>query len=190
MSRWGLLVSEWKDCERCELATTRRRVVFGRGKLPADVLFIGEGPGASEDVSGQAFDGPAGEVLDDIIDRAGWGKRPDYLYRLFFGNLVACIPKDAGNNKIHEPDHDHVMACKPRLEATAEMVAPRLIVLVGKCAREYTDPTWRDAVKLPAAPRVEILHPSSILHAQTANKSLLAQRCVVTLRDAARKWLG
>jgi uracil-DNA glycosylase family 4 len=193
MNRYQLLVEDWKDCRRCDLAATRKRVVFGRGKLPADVVFIGEAPGPSEDVTGKAFDGPAGDKFDELIHRA-WGVKwsEDYApMRLFFTNLVGCIPWLPDRSKWEAPDHDAVMACKPRLEALVEMAAPRLIVFVGRPAREYLDQTWRDAPRLPAGvPAVEIKHPSAVLRAQTANRSLLAQQIVVALRDAKDRYLS
>ena len=79
---------KWKGCERCSLYRGRRSVVLCRGKLPCDVLFVGEAPGVSEDVLGRPFVGPAGKLLDEIVERALDGQ-----YDYAITNLVACIPK-------------------------------------------------------------------------------------------------
>ena len=70
MTRYSLFVEKWKDCRDCYLCETRNRIVFARGTIPADVLFLGEAPGESENVTGVPFDGPAGNLLDAIIGRS------------------------------------------------------------------------------------------------------------------------
>lgn len=70
LSLFQLHVREWENCTRCPLCETRRNIVLSRGKVPCDVLFIGEGPGESEDVLGAPFVGPAGHLLDHIIERS------------------------------------------------------------------------------------------------------------------------
>lgn len=67
--RWELHVKDWKHCERCELAADRKHVCLGRGDIPADVLFCGEAAGQSENVLGRPFVGPAGQLLDLVIQR-------------------------------------------------------------------------------------------------------------------------
>ncbi len=69
-SRYALHLAKWHDCTACSLHEHRGRMVFARGKIPCDVLFIGEAPGESEDVLGAPFKGPAGKLLDQIVERA------------------------------------------------------------------------------------------------------------------------
>lgn len=80
-------VDRWKHCTLCPLHKVRRQVVLARGKLPADVLMVGEAPGLSEDVLGAPFTGPAGQLLDRIITATELEN-----YRIAFTNLVGCIP--------------------------------------------------------------------------------------------------
>ncbi len=81
-------VIDWKECRRCALCETRTRTVLCRGNVPAQVVFIGEAPGASEDVKGTPFFGPAGHLLNHIIERAGLVETPTCIT-----NLLGCIPK-------------------------------------------------------------------------------------------------
>lgn len=80
--------AKWSDCRRCVLCHRRKRVVLGRGTLPARLLLIGEAPGASEDVIGRAFVGPAGKLLNRILRAA-----IDFDLSVAMTNLVACVPK-------------------------------------------------------------------------------------------------
>ena len=89
-------VQRWKSCTACKLCETRKKVVMYRGDVPCDILFIGEAPGPSEDVIGQPFIGPAGHLLDRIIDKAIQPYRkvnPNISFRKVFTNLVCFIPK-------------------------------------------------------------------------------------------------
>ena len=87
--------NRWKDCTQCDLCEGRRNVVLARGKIPCHVLFLGEGPGLSEDVAGKPFCGPAGKLLDEQInyalDTEDWISL-DYP-RIAISNVIACIPR-------------------------------------------------------------------------------------------------
>jgi len=178
-------VQKWSNCQRCTLCKTRRNVVLARGKLPADILFIGEAPGRSEDVLGYPFAGPAGQLLDQIILRAlVQAGKPDL--RTAFTNLVACIPLDDGGTKTGEPLPEDVRACSPRLQEMVRIADPKLLVLVGQCTAGYTEPGKKAAVKFHRPiPRLEIVHPAAILRASTAQQSFMVQKCVVQIRKAA-----
>jgi uracil-DNA glycosylase len=67
---WSAHVDDWKDCTRCPLHTVRSNVVLARGSIPCDILFVGEAPGRSEDALGKPFVGPAGILLDEMIEDA------------------------------------------------------------------------------------------------------------------------
>ncbi|MEK0326406.1 MAG: uracil-DNA glycosylase family protein, partial [Nitrosopumilus sp.] len=123
---WKEHRAKWIDCSLCSLCKRRRKVVLARGKVPCDVLFIGEAPGASEDSLGSPFVGPAGHLLDQMIEDALDMTSPDQADlpaidsgpRIAFTNLIACIPKDEDGNKISSGDDiplESIEACSERL---------------------------------------------------------------------------
>lgn len=174
---WKLHTLAWHDCKKCELHRVRTRIVLARGKLPCDVLFVGEAPGASEDVVGTPFCGPAGSLLDaQIKDALEMAERTDKV-RIAFTNLVACIPRCADEDdpdymqKIGEPTKDHIAACRPRLSSFIKNVArPKKVVAVGGLAAKHLTDF-----------NVQITHPAAILRASIEQRGLMIQRVVVTL---------
>lgn len=178
---------KWKSCERCDLCKTRDKVVLLRGKIPADVLFIGEAPGPSEDVIGQPFVGPAGHLLDEIIESAFVDAFVDpniLIYdrpRTAFTNLVACIPKsEETGNKFSEPPDYAIKECRPRVEELIDLLNPSLIVCVGQLAEKHLPSYWEGR-------KVAIVHPAAILRADISQRSLAIKRCVLTLSEAFAK---
>lgn len=163
---------KWKNCKRCLLCKKRNRVVLARGMVPAPVLFVGEAPGASEDVLGKPFCGPAGKLLDQIIERA-----IDAQYDYALTNLVACIPIGADGNKMQEPPEEAIEACKSRLKEFVEMCKPKLIVDVGKLAAK-----WGPAKH--GVDSIQIIHPAAILRMDVSQRGLAIQRSIVTISDA------
>ena len=113
------------DCQRCKLAGHRKTLVFGVGNPSARLVFVGEGPGADEDVQGEPFVGRAGQLLTEIITK-GMGLRREDVY---ICNVVKCRPP--GNRN---PEPDEVAACEPFLHRQIELVAPEVIVALGKFA--------------------------------------------------------
>ncbi len=166
---------KWSNCQKCVLHKTRRRVVLARGKLPAPVMFIGEAPGASEDVIGKPFVGPAGKLLDTIIDR-GIDGQCDYVMT----NLVACVPKGDDGNKTGEPSKRCVLACLPRLKEFIRICKPRAIVSVGRLAGNFIPDYFR---RKRACVFTEMTHPAAILRMDVSRKGLAIKRCVVILED-------
>ena len=116
--------SELGDCTRCKLHTTRKSIVFGVGDENAPLMFVGEAPGEQEDKRGEPFVGPAGELLDKMIEAMGWSRQT-----VFINNILCCRPP--GNRN---PQPDEVGACKPFLEARIGAIAPRIIVALGRPA--------------------------------------------------------
>lgn len=112
-------------CTRCKLHQGRRQVVFGEGNPRARVLFVGEAPGAVEDQTGRPFVGPAGQLLDRIVEGAMGMRRQD----VFIANINKCRPP--GNR---EPEPDEVAACLPFLKQQVAMVQPEVIVALGRTA--------------------------------------------------------
>jgi uracil-DNA glycosylase len=113
-------------CTRCRLSEGRRKVVFGCGDPAADLMFIGEGPGAEEDRQGLPFVGPAGELLTRIIRAMELTREQVYI-----ANVVKCRPP--GNR---DPLPDEVAACRPYLEGQIDLVRPRVIVALGRVAAQ------------------------------------------------------
>jgi DNA polymerase len=109
------------DCQRCKLAGGRKTIVFGEGNPRAELVFIGEGPGADEDEQGRPFVGRAGKLLDRMILAVGL-KRED----VYICNVVKCRPP--GNRT---PEKDEVDACSPFLYRQIEAIKPRLICCLG-----------------------------------------------------------
>lgn len=140
MTAWQRHKEKWSNCERCALSKVRQRVVLLGGlngekvdSLPCDVVFIGEGPGQSEDVIGKPFVGPAGHLLAELVEDAKQMSGVDPTVALT--NLIACIPLE--DNKVGEPPDFAVLECAPRLFEIIKICKPKLIVLVGKHAREW-----------------------------------------------------
>jgi uracil-DNA glycosylase family 4 len=109
------------DCRRCKLAPTRKTIVFGDGNPHAELMFIGEGPGADEDEQGLPFVGRAGKLLNRMMQSVGL-KRED----VYICNIVKCRPP--GNRT---PETDEVEACSPFLYRQIEAIKPRLICCLG-----------------------------------------------------------
>jgi uracil-DNA glycosylase len=117
---------ELGDCERCKLCETRQTLVFGSGNPDADLIFVGEGPGADEDAQGLPFVGRAGKKLTEIIEK---GMLLDREKDTYICNIVKCRPP--GNR---DPEKDEVDACKPFLIKQLKAIRPKVIVALGKPA--------------------------------------------------------
>lgn len=113
------------DCKRCKLAPLRTHLVFGVGNPQADLMFVGEAPGADEDARGEPFVGRAGQLLTDIIERGMGLSRSD----VYICNVIKCRPPDNRN-----PEPDEVAACEPFLMRQIDIVRPRAIVGLGTFA--------------------------------------------------------
>jgi uracil-DNA glycosylase len=113
-------------CTACRLSEGRRSVVFGSGSPVADLMFIGEGPGAEEDRQGLPFVGPAGELLTKIIQAIGMTRDEVYI-----ANIVKCRPP-----RNRDPEPDEVAACRGYLESQIDLIRPRVIVALGRVAAQ------------------------------------------------------
>jgi len=148
-------------CRRCQLHENKTHYVPGEGALHPDFLFVGEGPGETEDRFGRPFIGKAGQLLDKIIQKMGY-RRED----VFIGNIVKCRPP---NNR--EPLPEEAAACLPHLQRQIDILAPRVIVCLGKVAFNHlvgiASPIGRTRGRMfhyGAIPVVPTYHPSYILH--------------------------
>jgi uracil-DNA glycosylase family 4 len=113
------------DCRRCKLWDRRTHLVFGVGNANAELMFVGEAPGADEDARGEPFVGRAGQLLTDIIERGMGMQRSD----VYICNVIKCRPPDNRN-----PEPDEVASCEPFLMRQIDLVRPRVIVGLGTFA--------------------------------------------------------
>jgi uracil-DNA glycosylase family 4 len=117
---------ELGDCQRCKLCSTRKNIVFGSGNPRAELVFVGEGPGETEDLQGVPFVGAAGELLTKMIEAMGFRRDDVYIC-----NVVKCRPP--GNRN---PEPDEIAACEPFLRAQLAAIQPKVVVALGKFAAQ------------------------------------------------------
>lgn len=148
------------DCKRCKLHEHRKTIVFGEGNPRANLVFIGEGPGAEEDATGRPFVGRAGQLLDKIIAAIGL-KRED----VYIANIVKCRPP-----LNRTPERDEVDTCEQFLLRQIAFIKPKVIVALGspafQCLMRTRDPItkargeWRE---LSGARVMPTFHPAFLL---------------------------
>jgi len=114
------------ECQKCQLGATRTRFVFGVGNPKADIVLIGEAPGADEDLRGEPFVGRAGQLLNKILEATGFIRE-----EVFICNILKCRPP--GNRN---PQPDETEKCRPYLEKQLSLLNPKLILLLGRVAAE------------------------------------------------------
>ena len=158
------------DCCRCKLhGLGRSQVVFGVGNPAADLMFVGEAPGADEDIQGEPFVGRAGQLLTKIIEAIGM-KRED----VYIANVIKCRPPQNRN-----PEPDEVAQCEPFLFRQIDIIKPKVIVALGKfaaqCLLKTADPItrirgreyrYRDAILIPT------YHPAYLLRTPSAKREV------------------
>ena len=125
---------KWWACRLCEIGAKAHNHVLGEGSWGADVVFIGEGPGLTEDALGRPFVGKAGRVLRTAIADI----KVDTPFKYFITNLLACRPVDDNKNN-RPPTPEEIKACAPRLEELLAILNPRLVVLLGNLPRDYME---------------------------------------------------
>ena len=126
MVTWEQLEGACRSCKKCPLWTTRTNVVTGVGNREADVLFVGEGPGEQEDLRGEPFVGPAGQLLDKMLAAIGLDRRQVYI-----ANVVKCRPP---HNR--DPLPEEQAACIRYLRAQTRLIRPKIIVWLGRIAAQ------------------------------------------------------
>jgi DNA polymerase len=167
------------NCTRCKLCTGRTHIVFGVGNPKAELVFVGEGPGADEDEQGIPFVGKAGQLLTKMIEAMGFSRDEVYIC-----NVVKCRPP---NNRNPEPDE--IEACSPFLRAQLASIRPKVIVTLGKCAAQslLSDGTpitrlrgnWREYCGVPVMPT---FHPAYLLRSPAEKKNAWADLRLVMKR--------
>jgi DNA polymerase len=179
---WTQLKNSVAACSSCILHQGRKQAVFGVGDEQAEWLFVGEGPGAEEDARGEPFVGQAGKLLDNMLWAIGL-KRGENVY---IANVVKCRPP---GNRTPEPAEAH--ACEPFLTRQIELIAPRLIVALGKVAAnnllgtEATLGSLRGKVhRYRGTPLIATYHPAYLLRNLTDKALVWEDLCfaVETMR--------
>ncbi len=112
------------ECTRCKLHSTRHKIVFGDGNPKAELVFVGEGPGADEDAQGLPFVGRAGKLLTQMIEAMGLQRKDVYIC-----NVVKCRPPEN-----RQPEEEEVSTCSPFLFRQIDVIAPKVIVCLGAVA--------------------------------------------------------
>jgi len=115
-----------KDCEKCNLHSTRTNFVFGTGNPEADLMLIGEAPGREEDLEGAPFVGAAGKLLDKMLAAISF-KRED----IFISNILKCRPPEN-----RDPQPDEIEACKPHLLQQIKLIQPKIICALGRISAQ------------------------------------------------------
>jgi DNA polymerase len=161
-----------KDCRGCELYKVGTQTVFGEGKVPSEMMFVGEVPGDEEDLKGRPFVGPAGRLFDKALDEAGIDRSKTYVT-----NVVKHFkwrPAPRGKRRIHEkPNAAEIRACSPWLVAEIKLVQPRILVCLGATAAQallgkdfrVTKQRGQWVTSEHAERTMATLHPSAILRA-------------------------
>ncbi len=118
------LYEQSKTCTKCRLAATRTNFVFGEGNPEAQIVVIGEAPGAEEDAQGRPFVGRSGKLLDKILEAIGFSRED-----VFICNIIKCRPPENRN-----PLTDEIECCMPWLKTQLQLIKPKIVLLLGRVA--------------------------------------------------------
>lgn len=154
------LEEQIKDCKKCKLCNNRHNIVLGTGNRQAKVMFIGEGPGADEDMQGEPFVGKAGKLMDQAFKGIGIKREEVYI-----ANIVKCRPPQNRN-----PEQDEIDSCIDYLRMQVMLVKPEIIVLLGSVAlkailgKEYSITSSRGKwVEKKGIKYLPTFHPAALL---------------------------
>jgi DNA polymerase len=114
-------------CSKCRLCKNRKNAVPGEGNINADIVFIGEAPGAKEDELGRPFVGRSGMMLNELLQKIGLTRRDVWI-----GNVIKCRPPEN-----RDPMVDEIRACRPYLDKQIELIDPKIVVTLGRFAMDY-----------------------------------------------------
>ena len=160
MINWDELEKQCGECRDCPLGAMRHKLVFGVGDPASEIMFIGEGPGEQEDLQGEPFVGPAGKLLDTMLEIIDLDRS-----RVYIANIVKCRPP-----MNRDPKPEEITACHKWLSHQIALVDPRIIVCLGRIAatslirddfritREHGQWFEKDGRRITAT-----LHPSALL---------------------------
>jgi uracil-DNA glycosylase len=141
------LYREASDCTRCPLAETRTKVVFGSGNADADLMFVGEAPGAEEDRQGLPFVGRAGGLLSDLLEGIGMTRE-----EVWISNVLRCRPP--GNR---DPQPIEIESCNPYTERQIQLIQPRVIGTLGNFATRLITASRAPISKVRGTPQIHTI---------------------------------
>lgn len=167
------LYREVSSCALCPLAETRTKAVFGAGNANADLMFVGEAPGAEEDRQGLPFVGRAGQLLGQLLGEIGLTRED-----VFIGNVLKSRPP--GNR---DPLPNEIEACKPYLWRQIELIEPRVIATLGNFATKLLTGNQAGITRVRGTPQVHelggrtvflfpLLHPAAALRTPAMKETL------------------
>ena len=160
-------------CEKCPLSATRTKVVFGSGNADADLMFVGEAPGAEEDRQGLPFVGRAGALLTELIESIGMSRQD-----VFVANVLKCRPP--GNR---DPQPVEIESCEPYLARQVQLIEPRVVCTLGNFATKLLTGARTGITKVRGAPQVHrlggrtvfvmpLFHPAAALRTPSVEDTL------------------
>ncbi len=154
------------DCKECSLSKTRNLPVIGEGNHEAQIIFVGEGPGAQEDKTGRPFCGAAGKILDELLDSVGIKREEVYIC-----NILKCRPPAN-----RDPQKEEIEACVPFLERQIEIIKPEVICPLGRFAMEFLMDKFglKDQVQGISKIHGEVFEPQIVT--EDAQSSLFEQK--------------
>ena len=188
---WKELRQEVTRCRACSLCETRKQTVFGVGNTRADWMLIGEAPGAEEDARGEPFVGQAGRLLDNMLASLGMSREGETPKSVYIANVLKCRPP--GNRN---PQPEEVSKCEPFLLRQIELVAPALIVVMGRFAAQSLLGTDASIASLRGKPHrinvagrqipvVVTYHPAYLLRNLIDKEKSWADLCLANTVHAA-----
>lgn len=175
---WERLAEEVRQCTRCSLHKTRTQTVFGVGRRDAELLVIGEAPGADEDRQGEPFVGRAGQLLNAMLRAIGLPRKEVYI-----ANILKCRPP--GNR---DPQPEEASACTPYLSRQIALVRPRAILAVGRISAQWLLQSDAPIGRLrgrvfqygeSGTPLIVTYHPAYLLRSPLAKATAWTDLCMV-----------
>lgn len=155
-------------CTKCRLCKNRKYSVPGEGSLNAQVVFVGEAPGAQEDEQGRPFVGRSGMLLNEMLLKIGLSRQ-----KVWIGNVIKCRPPDN-----RDPMVDELRACTPYIESQIDIIDPKIVVTLGRIAMNYYLPNAKIAIAHGKAYKYKsriifpIYHPAAALRSTTLKEVL------------------
>jgi uracil-DNA glycosylase len=170
-----IYLEEARDCVRCPLSRTRTNVVFGAGDADADLLFVGEAPGANEDREGLPFVGRAGALLNELLAEIGFERD-----QVFVANVLKCRPPDN-----RDPTPGEIEACEEYLRRQVDLIEPRVICTLGNFATKLLRSDPAGITRVHGHPEVRVIgrravrlyplyHPAAALYTPAMLETLRA----------------
>jgi len=140
------IINNIKKCNKCSLSLVRKKNCFpvvGRGSIPANILFIGEAPGISEEMIGEPFVGQSGKLLDKMLEST-IGDNITY----FITNCVMCRPTSIKDGDNRKPNPYEVIKCSSNLMSIYRLIQPKIVIFVGRTSEEYYKKEFKNSIFL------------------------------------------